>query len=1438
MKKRKNNNHDELLEREHDSQRRMTDGRNHWLQDKNRIVLELSGIHSRDYVLTDKLFLDDNNFITTKRAAISLPDFEREISKHILFKKQYQSKDEQTAQFRPVAYLNGLAGKDGIFINWSDILDSAWDAPELCEAGVISDRFVIGHWNDLSVLHDTFRRRLVYFLKSTFTDEMDHNHIDNIMLQKETYGLLVCGYQINDEDIDIFSCLIFEYLDQDDFDSPTGIVYIATSPMFRGLKLAPFMLSILSNLLLVQNRKCILFASTSPSNEEWYVSQQFQYIDADNKFDNDEFPIDKKFAAKFFQYCVRHNYLDEESGLQYDKDGNECDFLKFMILDDCHSNDKYIPTKRLFDLTRAIYFSPVSKENLQIINLSNKIIDAIIGGLERAFDVRVDTTVKIRLYDETLLSMELSKTNLIRILHPKDGDNDWKKKLDVALSDPYHKIRRFISNRVTFPLSFLTYNWNNILCNLPSIYFSKGFKYRSWMSVLSKLNAIEIREVGVESSKSTFSYGLYCSCCKNFITNLDGFSDSITKLLGLLQIAVDVHYGTYCKIKPKNKDTNQKSSDQQVFSSMCFDPTKFNKMVNDVDTRNVEFLPCDALNSSKEEFSMKTLELINSLKVDKLTYPSSSTIKSQWIDAFFESINRKRVVTSIKTYLQTQKENMFDEINPIISQLERENVQYAIEVLESFKVDFKRTSKLSVAKAMVTKTLQQVLLDRSIDFDKAVRLPPRLVYEQNKIKNLPLFQTFSLEGPLTLSWSNLPSKVDFKSSLEIDKWSKRSHKKSFKASLSMSSKGNQDVIVLLPSTVKELDVCPIPYIQPMTYSKFTQYEDLPDTSGWNDDDAVMKVCGPNWCKNAPEMKVSSSLEQAIEDKRKKLGYDDTYDQDPYLQETVLRNMHMVSIFGCNKPLDNDCKEKVVWYQDKLWKSNVRIFGKCLFDPKFLRSHEKLAKYLTKYTQPFEVIDSVVRQFPLKEIKSHQNKGWVRIPKDIKSKINEIADKIRGVTIRTIMPYVTNKKSAHLLSVQGDNRKHLVTNIPRKTLFALDKRLLDYSSCTLFACQEEIYFGVGQRNTDNDEELNQYQQFPLHCKMIFDNDEHQCVLGAFMKMCCEVLTTSGRDCLMKYIYNHKKRITNEYDLSKMLNDARCGILKKEKYLHDDSSDAKRWIMDHAYTEQPFLVAIRGKMNSIGHCIGIVQNMIIDATLMNGVELSCDSLDAVLGETVTEIIWCRSYYPTSDKVRPNLSIQTSTDFAQACYNNETRKHLHDVSEHPIPYHPIHCKMLFENCAGKQVLGSFVKLVSETLLPDAYAALEERVIKLQEESVVGINTCNSVLTDMQLGRFAKYKKIKDIKPTVKEWIMEYATRGQPFLVAVYNKQTRTETCIGVINNMIVESQLLGGIDLNEANLECEFGNGDVELMWCRTFYPHKDKMKSGLQISTMQQLMKSGK
>ncbi len=98
------------------------------------------------------------------------------------------------------------------------------------------------------------------------------------------------------------------------------------------------------------------------------------------------------------------------------------------------------------------------------------------------------------------------------------------------------------------------------------------------------------------------------------------------------------------QIKQRNKDTNQKSSEQQVFTPMCFDPEKLKKMEYEVNAKDIKFISCNALNGSTEEFSKKTLELINSLKFDKLTYPSSSVTKSQWIDTFSKSITRNRFI--------------------------------------------------------------------------------------------------------------------------------------------------------------------------------------------------------------------------------------------------------------------------------------------------------------------------------------------------------------------------------------------------------------------------------------------------------------------------------------------------------------------------------------------------------------------------------------------------------------------------------------------------------------------------------------------------------------------------------------------------------------------------------------------------------------------------
>ncbi len=121
-----------------------------------------------------------------------------------------------------------------------------------------------------------------------------------------------------------------------------------------------------------------------------------------------------------------------------------------MFLKKFHRNDRYIPTKQLFDLACDIYFLPVTKNNLQALNLSNKIIDVIIGGLEKVSDSRIDTSDKIRLYDETFKSLALSTNNLLHILLPEDDNSDSMIHLNGAMTDPYENTRKFILEKSHF----------------------------------------------------------------------------------------------------------------------------------------------------------------------------------------------------------------------------------------------------------------------------------------------------------------------------------------------------------------------------------------------------------------------------------------------------------------------------------------------------------------------------------------------------------------------------------------------------------------------------------------------------------------------------------------------------------------------------------------------------------------------------------------------------------------------------------------------------------------------------------------------------------------------------------------------------------------------------------------------------------------------------
>ncbi len=119
----------------------------------------------------------------------------------------------------------------------------------------------------------------------------------------------------------------------------------------------------------------------------------------------------------------------------------------------------------------------------------------------------------------------------------------------------------------------------------------------------------------------------------------------------------------------------------------------------------------------------------------------------------------------------------------------------------------------------MNKSLEQVLLGHGVDFNSTVTLPQRLSYQKGKIKSFKLFRTFSEKGPRTMTWSSLPSRENFIKALEIDKWSKKQSKKTFKISIPFSGKGNHVVTVGLPHTIKRNE-CPVPHVHPIPYSKF------------------------------------------------------------------------------------------------------------------------------------------------------------------------------------------------------------------------------------------------------------------------------------------------------------------------------------------------------------------------------------------------------------------------------------------------------------------------------------------------------------------------------------------------------------------------------------------------------------------------------------------
>ncbi len=121
-----------------------------------------------------------------------------------------------------------------------------------------------------------------------------------------------------------------------------------------------------------------------------------------------------------------------------------------------------------------------------------------------------------------------------------------------------------------------------------------------------------------------------------------------------------------------------------------------------------------------------------------------------------------------------------------------------------------------------------------------------------------------------------------------------------------------------------------------------------------------------------------------------------------------------------------------------------------------------------------------------------------------------------------------------------------------------------------------------------------------------------------------------------------------------------------------------------------------------------------------------------------------------------IQSSTDITHDKYVDLPVKTLSSHRELPSRRFPIQCNILFENCKGWQVLGSYIKLVNEALSLEAYAVLAERVQSMLRDSFVRIKICTAILIDLWLGHFQKYRNYQNIKIPIKQWIMEYATKG----------------------------------------------------------------------------------
>ena len=176
-------------------------------------------------------------------------------------------------------------------------------------------------------------------------------------------------------------------------------------------------------------------------------------------------------------------------------------------------------------------------------------------------------------------------------------------------------------------------------------------------------------------------------------------------------------------------------------------------------------------------------------------------------------------MTAVESYINALKSNLIGELTTIIQQLEKDSFLLTGDVLESLEIKPNHSANKTGPTQMVNKTLDQVLRQHGINFDIKVPLPPILSNQKETITSKILFRTFQSKID-SQKWSELPSKIEFKNSLQVSQWLTSQKRRTVKTLLSFGDKSNYVITIALPHSNNAFENCPVPFVHPLPYSKY------------------------------------------------------------------------------------------------------------------------------------------------------------------------------------------------------------------------------------------------------------------------------------------------------------------------------------------------------------------------------------------------------------------------------------------------------------------------------------------------------------------------------------------------------------------------------------------------------------------------------------------